>query len=91
MLQFKSIENVPGRPRIKFESITTRFLLYSIPADVSCEEIANELIYNGVHVLQIRRFMSKNPGSTVPTSIVPVKILGTFLTREVKIITKSIN
>lgn len=42
VLQLTSIANVPLNPRVQFESITKRFLLYGIPTDVSCEEVTDE-------------------------------------------------
>lgn len=48
MLQL--IVNVPVIPRVQYNSITSRFLLYGIPIDVSCEELTDKVIYNGVHV-----------------------------------------
>lgn len=85
MLQLTSLANIAVSPRVQFESIASRFLLYGIPVDVSCEEIADELHFNGVHVLEIRRFMGKNQGNSFPTTKVLVRMLGTQLPSEVKI------
>lgn len=53
VLQLTPIANIPVNLHVQFKSITTRFLLYCISVDISSEGIANELIYNGIHVLEI--------------------------------------
>lgn len=85
VLQLQAIADVPVTPRIQYDSITTKFLLYGIPVDVSCEELADELVYNGVHVLEIRRFLRKNQGHATPTTTVLVSMLGTQIPSEVKL------
>lgn len=70
--------------RVIWENISTRFLIYDIPTDVSLNELAQDLISeNNIEILELRRFLRK--GSTNDLSPVLVTILGTRLPAEIKI------
>lgn len=83
LLRIQELIQTPVRSSIQIENITTRFLLHSIPTDVSCEEIAQELWERGIACYEVRRFCRGGEGARIPTMTVLVTKLGTQLPEKV--------
>ena len=85
VLSLRELVSVPVTPHLQTESITSRFLLHNIPTDVTCQEIAEELLCNNITSIEVRRFMRGNSGNRTPSLTVLVTMLGTQLPPYVKV------
>ncbi|GFV08216.1 uncharacterized protein TNCV_326511 [Trichonephila clavipes] len=78
----EKISNVSVKTNILWEGITSRFLIYEIPLDISLNEIAKELQEaNNFEIIEMRRFIKT--GSQQQFSPVLITILGTTLPETV--------
>ncbi|GFT07082.1 uncharacterized protein TNCV_1416041 [Trichonephila clavipes] len=78
ILSIEKISNVSVKTNILWEGITSRFLIYEIPLDISLNEIAKELQEtNNFEIIEMRRFIKT--GSQQQLSPVLITILGTTL------------
>ncbi|GFT15665.1 uncharacterized protein TNCV_4985851 [Trichonephila clavipes] len=84
ILSLEKISNVSVKTNILWEGITSRFLIYEIPLDISLNEIAKELQEtNNFEIIEMRRFIKT--GSQQQFSPVLITILGTTLPETVKL------
>ncbi|GFV10955.1 uncharacterized protein TNCV_4707181 [Trichonephila clavipes] len=84
ILSLEKISNVSVKTNILWEGITSRFLIYEIPLDISVNEIAKELQEtNSFEIIEMRRF--NKTGSQQQFSPVLITILGTTLPETVKL------
>ncbi|GFX21698.1 putative RNA-directed DNA polymerase from transposon X-element [Trichonephila clavipes] len=84
ILSLEKISNVSVKTNILWEGITSRFLIFEIPLDISLNEIAKELQKtNNFEIIEIRRFIKT--GSQQQFSPVLITILGTTLPETVKL------
>ncbi|GFX86516.1 uncharacterized protein TNCV_3727851 [Trichonephila clavipes] len=84
ILSLEKILNVSVKTNILWEGITSRFLIYEIPLDISLNEIAKELQEtNDFEIIEMRRFIKT--GSHQQFSPILVTILGTTLPETVKL------
>lgn len=84
ILAIEKLFDIPVCASVLTESISSRFLI-RLDTEVSCEEIAVELGEQKYAVLEVRRFMRKDAGVSVPTPSVLVTIFGTSLPTEVRL------
>ena len=84
ILKIESLLGVATNSFIQLETITSRFLLRIDPS-VSCSDIAAELLDQGEHVHEIRRFEKKTGEGSLPTPSVLVTVYGTSLPEYVKL------
>ncbi|GFS94174.1 uncharacterized protein TNCV_3786391 [Trichonephila clavipes] len=76
--------NISVNASVIWEGITSRFLLYEIPTNVSLEELSAELQdSNNFEIVEIRRFIKS--GTNPEISPVLITILGTVLSDNVKL------
>ena len=52
---------------IETETITSRLLLLRIDSSISCKDIADELVDQGLAVHEVRRFIKNSSGIPQPT------------------------
>ncbi|GFT16949.1 uncharacterized protein TNCV_2860861 [Trichonephila clavipes] len=84
ILSLEKISNVSVKTNILWEGITSRFLIFEIPLDISLNEIAKELQEtNNFEIIEMRRFIKT--GSQQQFSPVLITILGTTLPETVKL------
>ncbi|GFS68017.1 copper chaperone for superoxide dismutase [Trichonephila clavipes] len=88
ILSLEKISNVSVKTNILWEGITSRFLIYEIPLDISLNEIAKELQETNNFETEMRRFIKT--GSQQQFSPVLITILGTTLPETVKLCGSSI-
>lgn len=83
-VEIKSILGVPASPSVKYENMTSRFLLRGIDPSVELSELVNELEGSqSFKVCEIVRFNSRiNRG---PSSTVLVSVFGSGIPLEVKL------
>ncbi|GFW10459.1 uncharacterized protein TNCV_892541 [Trichonephila clavipes] len=83
ILSLEKISNVSVKTNILWEGITSRFLIYEIPLDISLNEIAKELQEtNNFEIIEMRFIKT---GSQQQFSPVLITILGTTLQETVKL------
>ncbi|GFX10738.1 uncharacterized protein TNCV_147801 [Trichonephila clavipes] len=78
ILSLDQLFNISVNASVIWEGITSRFLLYKIPTNVSLEELSAELQdSNNFEIVEIRRFIKS--GTNPEISPVLITILGTVL------------
>ncbi|GFY17075.1 uncharacterized protein TNCV_1088511 [Trichonephila clavipes] len=78
ILSLDQLFNISVNASVIWEGITSRFLLYEIPTNVSLEELSAELQdSNNFEIVEIRRFIKS--GTNPEISPVLITILGTVL------------
>ncbi|GFX94027.1 uncharacterized protein TNCV_3413891 [Trichonephila clavipes] len=84
ILSLDQLFNISVNASVIWEGITSRFLLYEIPTNVSLEELSVELQdSNNFEIVEIRRFIKS--GTNPEISPVLITILGTVLPDNVKL------
>ncbi|GFW76380.1 uncharacterized protein TNCV_1581591 [Trichonephila clavipes] len=84
ILSLDQLFNISVNASVIWEGITSRFLLYEIPTNVSLEELSAELQdSNNFEIVEIRRFIKS--GTNPEISPVLITILGTVLPDNVKL------
>ncbi|GFY29240.1 probable RNA-directed DNA polymerase from transposon BS [Trichonephila clavipes] len=84
ILSLDQLFNISVNASVIWEGITSRFLLYEIPTNVSLEELSAELQdSNNFEIVEIRRFIKS--GINPEISPVLITILGTVLPDNVKL------
>ncbi|GFS64156.1 uncharacterized protein TNCV_3945171 [Trichonephila clavipes] len=84
ILSLDQLFNISVNVSVIWEGITSRFLLYEIPTNVSLEELSAELQdSNNFEIVEIRRFIKS--GTNPEISPVLITILGTVLPDNVKL------
>ncbi|GFV73553.1 uncharacterized protein TNCV_126931 [Trichonephila clavipes] len=83
ILSLEKVLNVSVKTNILWEGITSRFLIYEIPLNVSLNEIAKELQEsNDFEIIEMRRFIKT--GTQQQFLPILITILGTTLPETVK-------
>lgn len=85
LMKMQSIAGIQVTGSIQFDNISTKFLLFNIPQDVSCLEIAEELTESGITPLEVRRFIRRAEGQATPSRTVLVTKLGILLPSDIKL------